>query len=211
MTKRGFEMSISFMVILIMCIIIFTGSLYFLKQFYSQTTKLREEIDRDTESQLQSLMRDGSVVAIPVNKAHLAVGKGQVFWIGIQNILGAQQDFGMAVAFSSAYSETGEKIDADGRYMNPNWVLYSAGPHMIPNNDFKAVPVSITVGNQIGEDPGDPRNRLKPGTYSFNVCIYKFSDYSPESAVDSCAATGPSGTLETWYTHKVYKLFVEVA
>ena len=70
MNKKGFELAIGFFVILIMTLIIFGGSLYFLRQFYVTTEEFRTEIDKATEEQLQALMAffhiDGSEGNAPV-------------------------------------------------------------------------------------------------------------------------------------------------
>ncbi|MBI4150989.1 hypothetical protein HY492_02580, partial [Candidatus Woesearchaeota archaeon] len=163
-SKRGFELSIGFFVILILTIIIFAGSLFFLRQFYTSTEEFRDEIDRDTESQIQALIRDGSIVAIPINKATLPPGKGASFWVGIQNVLDEEKQFGMTVAFSKAFTPLEEQIlEADPSYIGPHWALYSEGPHAIKNNDFTNIPIRVVVGSEIAQ--GVP---VKKGTYAFN-------------------------------------------
>ncbi len=201
-SKRGFELSIGFLVILILTIVIFAGSLFFLRQFYTTTEEFRDEIDRDTESQIQALIRDGSIVAIPINKASVPPGKGASFWVGIQNVLDEEKQFGMVVAFSKAFTQLEEQIlEADPSYISPNWALYSEGPHTIKNNDFKAIPVRIVVDSNIAQ--GVP---VKKGTYAFNVCLWDVAQYGA-SAPGDCSSGSQN---DVWYTRKVYKIFIEV-
>ncbi|HSU73032.1 MAG TPA: hypothetical protein VLJ21_04240 [Candidatus Binatia bacterium] len=189
------------MVILIMTLIIFVGSLYFLKQFYSATTSFRDEIDRNTDEQMRQILRDGSIVAIPLNKATIPVGKGESFWVGIQNIKGAEKDFGITVEFSKAFTPLEAPIaTANGQYINPHWILYNSGPHTIKNNDYKAIPVHIVVDHNMDEGVS-----LEKGTYSFNVCVWDATEYGP-TAPGVCDGT----STQVWYTNKVYKIFVEV-
>lgn len=200
MNKRGMELSVGFMVILIITIIIFAGSLYFLRQFYVTTTEFREEIDRDTEEQLLALMRDGSIVAVSMNKATLPVGKGDYFWIGIQNLLGAEKDFGLVVEFSNAFSPTETRItSADGTFINDRWIAYNPGPHAIKNNDHASIPIRIVVNREMNSGV-----TIEKGTFVFNVCVF--------DATESQVAPGPcDGTnLDLWYTKKIYKIFIEV-
>lgn len=200
--KRGLELSVSFFVILILTIIIFAGSLYFLRQFYTATETLRQELDRDTEAQLQALIRDGSIVAVPLNKATLARGKGATFWVGVQNILNQQKNFGIDVSLSNAYTPEEEIIqEADRQFITQNWVLVTLGPHVIKNNEFKAIPARIVVGSTIAPSVPTP-----PGTYSFNVCVWDMSEYG-NTPPGLCGDYAPN---QPWYTGKVYKIFVEV-
>ncbi len=202
MARRGMELTVGFFVILILTVIIFAASLYFLRQFYTSTDTFREAIDRDTESQIQALIRDGSVVAIPINKATLSEGNGASFWVGIQNILDKEKQFGMNVQFSKAFTPLEEQIlEADPDYISSHWALYSEGPNVIKNNEFKTFPVRIVVGSEI--TPGVP---TKPGTYAFNVCLWDIDEYG-ESAPADC---GVSSANEVWYTRKIYKIFVVV-
>ena len=200
MKKRGFQISIGMMVILILTIIIFIGSLYFIRQFYVQTEEFRTTIDENTQAQLEALIRDGSIVAIPINKAKLNRGSGATFGLGIQNILKEQRDFKIKVQFSKAFTLDEVLIDqADGSYINENWILYSTAPVTIQNNEFKSVPIAIVVG----ESTDYSQTRTEDGIYSFNVCVW---DTSVVSDIGECAP----GVQNTYPNNKVFKIFVEV-
>lgn len=197
--KRGFQVSIGMMVILILTLIIFMGSLYFIRQFYSATEEFRTTIDENTEEQLKALIRDGSIVAIPINKVKLNRGDGDVFGIGIQNILKEQKDFGLKVQFSSAFTQQEEPIFAIESYIDENWILYDPGPHAIQNNEFKSIPIAIVVG-----DSADGSARTEDGIYSFNVCVWDMGLHGPD--IGDCAV----GNTLTYPQGKVFKIFVEV-
>ncbi|MBI4145610.1 hypothetical protein HY493_05405 [Candidatus Woesearchaeota archaeon] len=202
MDKRGFELSIGFFVILILTVIIFAGSLWFLRQFYTTTEEFRQELDRDTEAQLVSLIRDGNIVAIPLNKARLSRGKGATFWLGVQNVLGRNSEFGVSVEFSKGFdAQETEIMETSPVYITNNWVLYSPGPHAIKNNDYQAIPIRVVVGDSIADNAPTPQ-----GTYSFNVCVWDVSQYgaTPPGTCDA------NSDLSVWYTKKIYKIFVEV-
>jgi len=208
--KRGFEVSIGFLVILIFTVIIFAGSIYFLFQFGQATSEIQGEIDRDTEAQLLTLMQDGSIVAVPFNKARLNIGKGKSFGVGIQNVEGAADNYGLAVAFSTAFDQNEDPLalsssPPDGSFINDNWVVYVEGPHRIDNNDYKAIPVYIQPDREMAQG-----SATVPGTYVFNVCVYDFDDMSPASAESSCGFITTGSDLSAWYTKKVYKIFIEV-
>lgn len=203
MNKRGMELTIGFFVILILTIVIFAGSLYFLRQFYTSTEQFRQEIDRETESELQALIRDGSIVAIPMNKATLSEGKGASFWLGIQNVLDEEKQFGVDVSFSKAFTQNEEPIiEADPFYINNNWVLFNAGPHVIKNGAFSPVPIRLNAGTEMATGV-----RTIPGTYTFNVCVW---DASTSSSPPGNCGESSSYDLQNWYTGKIYKIFIVV-
>ena len=198
--KRGFQLSIGFIVTLIITLVIFIGSIYFLGQFYSATEEFREEIDRNSEAELRALIRDGSIVAIPINKANLKISSGKSFWIGIHNILQDEKDFGVQVDWSGAYSHSGQEILEASAHITDTWVLYSEGPHIIPSNEFVPVPIRIVVGDTV-----DGTLRTPKGTYSFNVCVYD------RAALPQGIGQCQSGiNKELLYTNKIYTIFVEV-
>jgi len=198
--KRGFQLSIGMMVILIITLIIFIGSIYFIRQFYTATEEFRKDIDENTESQLRALIRDGSIVAVPINKATLKRGSGESFWIGIQNILKEQRDFGVKVQFTGAFDQ--EEIPIDevvDQYIDENWVIYSSGPHTIQNNEFESVLVGIVVGETV-----DGNFKTPDGIYSFNVCVWDWTTHG--SDIDIC----DRGSDQLYPPNKVFKIFVEV-
>ncbi len=211
-SRRGFELTVSFFVILTLTVIIFAGSLYFLRQFYVSTTTFRDAIDRDTDAQLQALLRDGSIVAIPINKAAVKVGNGKSFWVGIQNVLGHEQQFGVTVTYTRAFDAQENPIPGDDpSFINSHWLVYNSGPHTIKNDDFGEVPVRIVVDREISGGVA-----LKPGTYAFNVCVFRIGtdpaqkEYQLSNPPD-CGTGGTPVDVTQFYTGKVYKIFVDAS
>ena len=200
--KKGFELSATVIVLLVITVIIFIGSIYFLKQFFSGAQEIKGEIERSTQEQIESLLRAGDLVAIPLNKKIVKKGDGKIFGLGIRNV-GAEKDFWVSSNFYKAFEVDGAtEIPADQFYLNDNWLLYSEGPYKLDSNELKLVPVSVTVGNAI-DDYG---TSTKAGTYIFNVCVFRGSDYM-DCDLDAFKSTGFPDEL---YSKKVYQILVEV-
>lgn len=200
--KKGFELSATVIVLLVITIVIFIGSLYFLKQFFSGAQEIKGEIERSTQEQIESLLRSGDIVAIPINKKIMKKGAGSVFGLGLRNI-GAKKDFWVSVNFYRAFEIDGfTEIPADQFFMNDNWLLYSEGPYLLDSNELKLVPVSVTVGSAID----DYSTSTKAGTYVFNACVFRGDTYM-DCDLDAFKSTG---FPEELYSKKVYQILVEV-
>jgi hypothetical protein len=205
-SKRGFQMSIGFIVTLILTVVVFTGSLYFLRQFYTSTTEFEEQIGRDTEAQIRSLVSQGKIVAVPINRATAPRGQAATFWLGISNVLTDGTDnFEYVASFNKAFDETEDELeDASPDHINKDWVIYNPGPHTIQQGEFESFPIRIEPGNNMAGDV-----RTVTGTYVFNVCVYKAGTQDRAQAVEYCSSPD-SGFQDALYTQKVYKIFVQV-
>lgn len=195
MNKKGIELSINFIVILIISIIIFTGSIYMTKKFFSKAEEIRKDLDSGTEDQIYSLLSDGSKVAIPVSRKDIKRGKSDVFGLGIYNVLKDEATFEVMIVFSKAYDrdETVILNSNQGDYINEKWIFSDARQYTLQNNEKVAVPILVKVDGKITEDVA-----TKKGTYIFNVCVCK----------DSCG--GSCNSMTPMYGDSMHKIRVTV-
>ena len=201
MNKKAFELGIGTVVSLVLIIIIFSSSLFFIRQFFIKIPIAAENIDAETEAQIRDLLRDGQLVALPINKKTLVRGEQDTYWLGIDNKLNKQADFRIAVVFNAAY-DTREKpiTNVDAGHITQRWVLYNPGPYTIPNAAFKAALIRTEAGNTI-----DTAGTSTPkGYYVFNVCVYHTPQTPP------CTQTQADATPDLFYTGKIHKLLLEV-
>lgn len=202
MRKKGLELSATVIVLLVITIVIFIGSLFFLKQFFAGAEEIKGEIERSTQEHIENLLRSGDLVAIPLNKKIIKKGNGAVFGLGIRNI-GANKEFTVVANFHKAFDIDGRtEIPADQFYINDNWMLYSEGPYRLASNELKLVPVSITVGHAI-DDYG---SSVKAGTYIFNVCVFT-GGFVMDCDLEAFRSAGIPDEL---YSRKAYQILVEV-
>jgi len=93
--KKGFEVTITFIVTLILSVVILGSSLILVNMFFGEAGKIKASIDAQTESQIMSMLAGGAKVAVPVNRVEAKIGKLATFGVGILNVLrtGASNDF----------------------------------------------------------------------------------------------------------------------
>jgi hypothetical protein len=203
MNKKAFELTATFLVILILTIVIFTGAIYFTKKFFTSAEQMRGTIDRQTEAEIEALLyQQGSLVALPIFKKDVARGKQTTFGLGIRNVIEKTENFYVIVAFSKGFTPEEEVItETDPDYMNTKWLLYNQGPYPIANNKLEMVPILASVDLNIAED-----EHTQKGTYAFNICV--FAKTIPTGF--NCASP-PRPLPDSVYSGKVYKMYVEVS
>ncbi|MDP2750524.1 MAG: hypothetical protein Q8O89_06860 [Nanoarchaeota archaeon] len=112
--KRAIELSVNFIVVLILAIVTFSLAIGLTYNMFSKAYKLKADIDSDTKSQILSLLDSGEKVAIPANRASIQSGKNEVFGLGILNIEKTSSDFFIEVL---EYDKTAGKTRTTGPNM----------------------------------------------------------------------------------------------
>ena len=202
-SKKGFELSATFMVMLIITIVIFTGSIQFTRKFFASAEEMKGRVDAETEAEIQSLLyNQNALVGLPLNKKTLSAGQSSTFGLGIRNTYEEEKEFYLRIDFANAYNIHEEIIlDTDSDYIEDNWALYNEGPHLIDSNDFITIPILINVDIKMAEQASTER----PATYVFNVCVFD----DPAKAGTDCIVESRAFLGEV-YGKKVLKINVEV-
>lgn len=205
MNKRGFELSASFIVTLILVIVIFIGSIYFVQKFFFKAEEMKTEIERSTQEQIESLLQAGSLVAIPINTKEIKAGGSGVFGLGVRNI-GDTKGFRVVVSFNKAINELGEVLfdESYADYINDKWLLYDSSEFFLDSNKLKTIPIAVSPDYRVGESED-----TVSGTYLFNVCVFVDTGVSSESDC-SVDAFKYSPDKAKYYTKKMYSLMVNV-
>ncbi len=81
--KRGIELSINFIVMLMLALATFSGGLVFASKFFGHAEKVRGTLDAQTEKQIEKLLDSGSPVVIPINTKEIFRKKFGTFAIGV--------------------------------------------------------------------------------------------------------------------------------
>ena len=163
MNKKGIELSINFVVILIITLIVFAGSITIAAKLMSRINVYKEAMDKQTEDRLESMINSGNEeVVIAFNKKDVRGGESVVFGLGVLNKLGVQKDFKVNVTPSQAVAKDGSVIP-DFTSTNPlGWsFLSSMDIGSIKNNDHKITPLVIISS----------KNALPGATYIFDVKV----------------------------------------
>ncbi|MBW2964985.1 hypothetical protein KY363_06015 [Candidatus Woesearchaeota archaeon] len=109
--KRGIELSINFIVMLILAIAVFAGGLMFAAKFFGQAEKIRGNMDAQTEKQIEKLLDSGSPVVIPINTKEIFRNKYDTFGVGV--LAQDSGKFTITVKDKSAYNADKSAITDD--------------------------------------------------------------------------------------------------
>ena len=197
--KKGIEFSVGMIVMIIIAIVIFIISISFLFKWFGEAEVLKAEIDRQTEEQIKTALRQGtSLVAIPINIQSAGLRDKVSFGVGVRNIVD-EQIFSGRIAFSGAYTPDGRDITVDRAVVEEDWLgAFAEMPSFtLKKNEMQIIPVLIIPG-KIEET-----KLATKGDYVFNVCIYKKE--TPGSCTVSEIAQDPD-----LYTGKIYQVTVRI-
>ncbi len=207
MNKKAFEMSVGLIVVLILSILIFSLSLYFVFKWFAQAEQLKAEIDRQTQEQIITALKTGTqLVAIPISIQEAKRGTSTTFGIGVRN-LDSEKPFSMATSFSGAYTPDGKTIPVDETYIGNNWLgsFATIPTFAIKKNDQKVIPILIRVPTNIA-----PSVVTQKGDYAFNVCVYDRQLRSDGSPPAPCTIGQFQTSSQEFYTGKIYQITVRV-
>ncbi len=206
MHKRGFEMSIGLIVLLILSIIIFSFSIYLLFKWFGSAEELKAEIDKSTHDQIINALKSGNqLVAIPLAIQDVKRGNFVTFGVGVRNVVSEKQ-FSMSTTFSGAYLPNGNVICRAGEscatYIEEHWLgSFATTPTFsLKKNEEKII--KLLVKSDLNVDTSIMTSK---GDYTFNVCVY-------ETPMPSgpCNAGQFRNNPGVFYTGKIYQVTVKV-
>ena len=162
MDKKGIELSINFIVILIISIIIFSLGATFIYNLGSEATELQSMTTDELDRKISNLACEGSEkVCFGFDKKIIEKGKLGIFSLRITNIL-ASQDFEITVTRPSpcGYKKDNTEIPRDN--CNDLMVKPALRTFRIEQNEEKDLAIGIQV----------PKKAVS-GTYILDVYIKK--------------------------------------
>lgn len=167
--KGSMELSVSFIVKLILALVVFGFGLMIIRNIMSTagSGELTREIDQQMESQIQMLMDTGDRIVVFPEEHTLSIGDVGTFALGILNVLDLPDppvDFKIDIQCHSFVSVDGTYSE-DCDYAE-SWTFDDFPPMTIANNDEDSTGIAMR--------PGDD---AEFGTYVFNVKV----DYDHDS------------------------------
>lgn len=191
------ELSMTVIVLLIISVIIFILAIGMITNWFGKAEKLKGELDRQTEEQILSALRQGNnLVAIPISIKAAKRGDGVNFGAGVKNI-GPNRQFSMSLGFSGAYSPEGREYNnVDKVYVEENWLgaFKDVPPFELSRNQVKPVPIVIMAANEVAQGITTPK-----GDYVFNVCVWQ----GPSQDCDV-------SMLDQVYSKRIYQVTLRV-
>ena len=175
MKKKAMELSVNFLVILIMSLIVFGSGIALVNKFFAHAEVRQEQLDQETVSAIEELLNDGDMVAIPVNKKNFKIGDQKIFGVGIYNTEQDTKNFSVQVLCKNAYHLDGSKMvdgtgataDFDSDTLNEDWHFFNdTRNYTIDRNKYETVEVLIEASPKAG-----PGMSTKDGLYVFDVNV----------------------------------------
>lgn len=172
--KKGIELSAMFLVTIIMAILIFIFSVYFVWNIFKSGQELEQSLSIQTEEELKSLLIDqNAIVAVYPASQQKKSGSQASFGIGIRNLMRTAQKFKIVASFAGAYSPDGKinfcpLFDECREYVNEKWLgKLRVFTKTIPAGKLEIIPMVAKVHPSFAPDQS-----TKKGIYQFNICVY---------------------------------------
>ncbi len=226
-SKKGFQMSINMIVVLILGIVILGIGISIFSSGFKEVVKLKQNVDSQSAQRINSLLDDGSIIVVPFANKDGKRGGYVDFDLGISNELGSSYKFSVLVTYagSTAFDNTNRDpfnpIDFnyafsgvpqfenlcpsnlhDAEHCGTYWVLKFDPDDVFVKKDFviannEKVPLPIRIVI--------PKKGVNEGQYIFNldVCYNKTSGYTSECNVSS------NGIVENRYGTR-QKLYIKI-
>lgn len=169
MHKRGMELSINFIVTLIIALIVFAAGIILISKFFASAEETKLQLDAATERQLEGLLDTGERIVVLGKKSFskteiISSGGTAQFGIGVLNVERDGQFF-VKITLADGYDEESkQKITPLG-----NWIIQSAeAANQNQLSITKSVPQNTKGKILLGITPPAA---AKKGTYIFNIDV----------------------------------------
>jgi hypothetical protein len=155
MRKRGIEISINFIVIMILAIVTLAMGLIIFNMIFKSGTELEKEVSQSTKDQINRLMMTGDqAVAMPEFIKDMSIGEQYAFGLGIKNSRAAAQQFTVNVMFNFAVdSKDADKTqEAVASADIASWYFEKIGPITVNPNSLQVISIPIRPGSKAKDD-----------------------------------------------------------
>jgi len=162
--KRGLELSINFIVMLILAITVLGFGIYFLSKLGLTANEFRDDADARTKQEIERLLSDGAKVGIPFTQQEIGRKEVAYFRIGVLNVLGSEKTFTISVEY-----QTGYRSDKSAICGTPDTPLCSHFMSILPEDDITLT--DLQPNTQVVKRIGIGPTGADKGTYVFNVQV----------------------------------------
>ncbi|MBW3011827.1 hypothetical protein KY311_01450 [Candidatus Woesearchaeota archaeon] len=144
MNKKGLELSINLITILIISIFVLALAIFALTTFVGKTKEVSEQVSAQLQAQtLELLTTSNEKTAVPVFRHELQTGGTYTFAMGIQNLLEQDYDFKVHMQFVEARAEPGKRVAIEPE----KWIFELQGPFTLEPGDKKVVALPVRAAN----------------------------------------------------------------
>lgn len=165
MNKKAIELSVNFIVMVIIAIVIFGFGLYLAFSLVSSAEKTKSQLDQETILLIENMLDTGEKVVLPFDKKTIKKGQGDVFGYGIRNIKtegGSSDTFYIEVNFEAAL-DSGCKESKDPQPIAEEIPQHQSSFELeVEKNEKKADSIPFLVPH-----------KTSPGCYVYNLRVYE--------------------------------------
>ncbi len=165
MNKKGFELSINFIVMLILATVVFGFGLYFVRMLFTEAGEIKAQLDRDSEARINLMLDRGEMVAFPISTKTIKQNEVAVFGLGVLNVKDDAVNFKVTVECSLALDKADNPIDEcggkwsfDKEPLTPD--IFDVAVFSLMKNEKQVIPIAI-----------QPPKGKPVGTYAFTVKV----------------------------------------
>ena len=158
MNKKAIELSINFLVIIIISIVMLSSGILIIKKYFGTATEIKEQLDEQTLNRIEDLVSDGGTVVVPFKRKVVEAGEAELFGLGILNLDTTNDEYKVFINLSKFITRDQIEEDDPGA---TGWLLYES-QHTIAYKETKKIPIRVHV--PVG---------VEPGSYIFNIYVNK--------------------------------------
>ncbi|MFH1174272.1 MAG: hypothetical protein V1725_04010 [archaeon] len=152
---KGFELSVNFLVVIILGIAVLGGGIMLMYKVFNASMDISTKISDQNRDELNLLMSQGQLVACPVSKQEIQKGKTAILPLGILNKIGVPAEFTIVVDENIPNVDGATFGSITGAHTS-----FISGPYMLEHNKDQ------TLGIGIGIDRTVPK-----GTYLLGINV----------------------------------------
>jgi len=174
MNKRGIELAVNFLVMLMLAIVVFGFGIYLVSAIFGEAELQQSQVSERVEAEVQKrLFQGGEAVAIPWNKKQIPIGESHTFGLGILNTYDQKKTFNVYVTYVEAYDRMGKQtpqdLGSDQGYINSNWIFANQPPVELNPNEHAIVSLPVLVASRMADDPAAVATQ-REYIYKFKHC-----------------------------------------
>ena len=162
--KRGaIQLSMNFLVTIIIALALLALGIVLLRQFVSVTVETHNELNERTQDRISELLNQGQQIVIPFSSQTLRRGDSYIFGIGVMNIMD-ESAFEVTAGLSGAFHPDDTPLSqAELSEADPSsWPRVDSAQFTLKKNEAQSKTLFIKVPTTAPS-----------GTYIFNVMVYK--------------------------------------
>ncbi len=174
MKKAAIELSLNFLVVIVISLVIFSFGVGFIYNIMSNSEDLKRMTIDDIDDRISALMCPSSE-KVCVEKDSLTLGPGdlKIFTIKILNVDNQPGEFLIKVDQGIYISEDKSTLEPDDPNIDSLTVLPEQRIENIPMNEDRSLGIGFEIPNSV-----------KSGTYVYNLNIYKGSSEQAANQYD---------------------------